>query len=399
MVECPGHYRYSPLLGYICSSVISIYDSLSISSQDWLALDMHALLKSLVLKRESSTKGSGKKKPQRCFILDLPTELLCQVDSYLPGISAACLALTCKRFYQVSGAALHADKLQSKIEFSSLFKNHATAMFENDRWQFLEMLENRRWIACSKCLTLHPRSSFSSKELNRKPIARVCRLGQLAGVVDLCPCKQLTFQGTLGLVNHLYARENLEELLKDVGGYRPQQRYLWHSCTQRYGSSALKIDLFPEVDYAERLLVRTEYHLYVEREKLGGQECITTRFGCPHQLLDVWLTDMCKTADCRTHQFGCCLPCGQMSTCGICRSELTCRKKRPYHCEQTDKEVFYFDTLRFLGTVATVPGTIGSVRKLATVPDRQWALQRAHPSPIIATTCRHPWPRADENDG
>ena len=389
MVECPGHHRYSPLMGYICSSVISIYDSLSISSQDWLALDMHALLKSLILKRESSTKGSGKKKPQRCFILDLPTELLCQVDSYLPGISAACLALTCKRFYQVSGAALHADKLQSKIEFSSLFKNYATAMFENDRWRFLEILENRRWIACSKCLTLHPRSSFSSKELNRKPIARVCRLGELAGVVDLCPCKQLTFQGTLGLVNHLYARENFEELLKGVGGYGPRRRYLWHSCTQRYGSSALKIDLFPEVDYAERLLVRTEYHLYVEREKLGGQERITTRFGCPHQLLDGWLT---YVANCQTPQFG------WMSTCGSCRSELTSRKG-PYHCEQTDKEVFYFDTLRILGTVATFPGTLGSVRKLATVPDRQWALQRAHPSPIIVTTaCQYPWPRAYEND-
>ncbi|OXV07502.1 hypothetical protein Egran_04732 [Elaphomyces granulatus] len=343
---------------------------------------MYSLFKSLqtlIFAWRSSIRGirgGGNEESQRCFILELPTELLYEIASHLPPISEASLALTCKRFYGVSRAALHADELKFQRDFTP-FTQHAIAMsFENCRWQFLEMLEDRRWVACSKCLKLHPRSAFSPEELNREPDSRFCRLGQLAGVVDLCPCKKLTFQGTLELVELLRAREHLAALPACIVGNRPQERYLWHSCTERYGSTALKINIFPELDNAGRLLVRTEYHLHMDSNKLGAKGYITTRFGCPHRSLDFWLTNVCQISNCQCHDLGRgCIWCAQTLTCSSCRSTLSCPKRSPFRCEHTDKAIFYFGTLRSLGKVASV-----------TAPGQEWALQRAHPSPTFTST-------------
>jgi F-box domain len=317
--------------------------------------------------RKGSTPGEFQQKKRHCFILDLPTELLQEIASHLGPVSAACLALTCKRLFVVSGAVLHLESLRFNRDFGPLFHHYKSSQsFTTDRWGLLVKLEDQKWRACSKCLKLHPPGAFLSKALRQKPENRTCNLGDLAGVVDLCPCKKLTFQDKVNLVTHLKAREHLAKVPNTVFGNRPRDPYRWHSCVATYGTTELRVDIFPELDETGRLLVRTEYHLYVEPCEQGTQPHITPRFGCPHQAVEVWLIGVCETSSCHFREAGC-PECTRISICGSCGTMLTCPKKRASYCAKTQKALFSFNTLRCLG-------------KTATVPDKQWAVQRAHPA-------------------
>ncbi|KAL1964196.1 hypothetical protein VTN77DRAFT_7154 [Rasamsonia byssochlamydoides] len=331
---------------------------------------------------KDSESQEQREQGRRCYILELPTELLCMIASHLPPLSEACLALTCKRFLAVSGAALLSESLHFNKDFAPLFYHYRNSQsFGTDRWKLLRMLENGKWRSCSKCLKLHPRSAFSSKELKRPPNTRTCNLGDFAGVVDLCPCKKLTFRDKLDLVDHLREREHLMELPTGVIGNRSRERYLWHSCTAIYGTTEIKIDIFPEIDEAGRLMVRTEYHMYVEPSRLGEHQHITPRFGCAHRSMDLWLSSVCQTLYCHRYD-SFCAACKRISVCSTCETTLKCPRKRPYHCDETNKVAYFFWTQRYLG-------------KSTTSPDKEWARQRIHPveSHVTWNNCRElcPW--------
>lgn len=350
------------------------------------------LLRVRILKKKKKKKSEhsgkepesqeGREQGRRCYILELPTELLSLIASHLPPLSEACLALTCKRFLAVSGAALLSESLHFNKDFAPLFHHYKNShSFGTDRWKLLEMLENGKWSACSKCLKLHPRHAFSSKELKRPSNTRVCNLGDFAGVVDLCPCKKLTFRDKLDLVEHLRERELFTKLPTSVVGDRVHERYLWHSCTATYGTTEVKIDIFPEIDEEERLVVRTEYHMYVEPSRLGKHQHITPRFGCAHRSMDLWLSSVCQTLYCNRYD-SFCSACRRISVCGTCETTLKCPRKRPNHCHGTNKVEYFFWTQRCLG-------------KSTTIPDKEWARQRIHPveSHVTWTSCRElcPW--------
>ncbi|KAF7117518.1 hypothetical protein CNMCM5793_006540 [Aspergillus hiratsukae] len=250
-----------------------------------------------VAKMDKRVRGQSEEHPtatkpsSRCYLLELPTELLLEIISHLSVIPETCLALTCKRLFAISGAIFRSVRFSQ--DFAPLFHHYRNGhSFVTTRWQLINLLENSRWWACSKCLKLHPRDAFSSRELRRKPEDRGCLLGNFAGIVDLCPCKKLTFRDKLDLVELLKVRQLSVAALQSQFGGSIQQRFCWHSCSKDYGPTQLQIEIFPELDDQDQLKIKTEYRLTTESGKLGKEEYITPRFGCAHRSVDLWLSSL-----------------------------------------------------------------------------------------------------------
>ncbi|KAJ5674791.1 uncharacterized protein N7477_004725 [Penicillium maclennaniae] len=232
--------------------------------------------------------------------MELPTELLLEINSHLPLIPEAAFALTCKRMFAISGEILASKSLRFTRDFAPLFHHYRNGHnFVTPRWQFITLLENTRWRACSKCLKLHPRTAFSPRELRRKADLRACNLGELAGIVDLCPCKKLTYRDKMDLVDQLKIRNITLNALKTEFGDKVGDRYCWHSCVEKYGSTELKISLLPELDNDDQLVIRTEYALTTESGQVGKEEFMTPRFGCAHRSVDLWFSSVYQTTICR----------------------------------------------------------------------------------------------------
>ncbi|RAH42941.1 uncharacterized protein BO95DRAFT_455411 [Aspergillus brunneoviolaceus CBS 621.78] len=334
----------------------------------------------------SQTAGKGRDfdSSGRCFFLELPTELLLAIISHLSVIPEACLALTCKRLYSISGAILGAKALHFNRDFAPLFHHYRNGHnFVTPRWQFISLLEDGRWRACSKCLKLHLRSSFPPRELRRKSDERACNLGNSAGIVDLCPCKKLTFQDKTDLVQLLKTRQrSVDALTLQFGSGIQQQRFCWHSCKENYGSTQLEIAIYPELDQDDLLRIHTEYHMTTGTGQLGREEHITPRFGCAHRSVDLWLSSVCQTTICRLYDSHC-ASCKRISVCNTCNASLRCPRKQPCRIDEVmDKATYHFWTERCLG------GT-------SSVPDQAWASQRIHPAENLfdATNCSEmcPW--------
>ncbi|GFF26004.1 MAU2 chromatid cohesion factor homolog [Aspergillus udagawae] len=238
---------------------------------------------------QSEERTIATKPSTRCYLLELPTELLLEIISHLSVIPETCLALTCKRLFAISGAIFRSVRFSH--DFAPLFHHYRNGHnFVTTRWQLINILENSRWWACSKCLKLHSRDAFSSRELRRKPEDRACLLGNFAGIVDLCPCKKLTFRDKMDLVELLKVRQRSVAALQSQFGASIQQRFCWHSCSKDYGPTQLHIEIFPELDDQDQLRIKTEYRLTTESGKLGKEEYITPRFGCAHRSVDLWLS-------------------------------------------------------------------------------------------------------------
>ncbi|PYI10828.1 hypothetical protein BO78DRAFT_403876 [Aspergillus sclerotiicarbonarius CBS 121057] len=306
---------------------------------------------------------------RNCYLLALPTELLLEIISHLSVLPEACLALTCKRLYSICGPTLGAKTLHFSRDFAPLFHHYRNGHnFVTPRWQFINLLEDNRWRACSRCLKLHPRSSFPARELKRKPEDRSCNLGSSAGIVDLCPCKKLTFHDKMELVELLKIREkSMNALAMQFGASIKQQRFCWHNCTENYGSTQLDIEIYPELDDEGQLKIKTEYRLRTGSGQLGREEHMTPRFGCAHRSVDLWLSSVCQTTLCRLYDSHC-ASCKRISICNTCNASLRCPRKQPSQMdEETGQAIYHFWTERCLG---------GS----GPVPDQTWAAQRIHPA-------------------
>lgn len=318
----------------------------------------------------------------RCILLELPTELLFHIASYLDLLSEASFALTCRRFFAISSSALLSETLRFSKDFAPLFHHYKNEQnFSTERWRFLKLLEDKKWRLCSRCLKLHPSNAFPPKELKRGAEVRMCNLGELAGVVDLCPCKKLTFRDKLDLIDQLRARQEVLQVMTSPLVHGLSERFCWHSCVENYGKTQLKIEIYPEFDEAGRLLVRTEYHLSTEPTALGKEQHMTPRFGCAHRSMDLWLSSVCQTLYCHLYD-SFCTSCKRISACSTCDTILKCPKKRPYYCAEANQATYFFWTQRCLG-------------KATAYPDRAWAVQRIHPADNFITwdNCRElcPW--------
>lgn len=327
-------------------------------------------------------KQQKKDGSRRCYLLELPTELLLEINSHLTLIPEAAFALTCKRMFAISGEILASKSLRFTRDFAPLFHHYRNSHnFVTPRWQFINLLENTRWRACSKCLKLHPRAAFSPRDLRRKSEHRTCNLGELAGIVDLCPCKKLTFRDKLDLVDHLRVRKITLNALKSEFGDKVGDRYCWHSCVEKYGSTELKISLLPELDDDDQLVIRTEYQLTTDSGQVGKEEYMTPRFGCAHRSVDLWLSSVYQTSICRLFD-SFCSSCKRISVCAACNTTLKCPRKQPFNSEESGRATYHFWTQRSLG---------GS----DPVPDTTWGNQRIHPAEqsISVENCNElcPW--------
>ena len=323
-----------------------------------------------------------KEEPRRCYLMELPTELLLEIVSHLSLIPEAAFALTCKRMFAISGETLSSKSLRFGRDFAPLFHHYRNGHnFVTPRWQFINLLENPRWRVCSKCLKLHPRSAFSARDLRRKSDTRTCNVGELAGIVDLCPCKKMTFRDKMDLVDHLRIRRMTLRALQSEFGDGLTDRYMWHTCTEQYGPTELKVTLFPELDEDDKLLLRTEYELTTESGQVGKEEFMTPRFGCAHRSVDLWLSSVYQTTICRLFD-SLCSSCKRISVCGACDTTLKCPRKHPYRPDQPGRDKFFFWTQRCLG---------GS----DPIPDAAWGAQRIHPAEpsISVENCNElcPW--------
>ena len=327
--------------------------------------------------RRQQKEGMG-----RCYLMELPTELLLEINSHLTLIPEAAFALTCKRMFAISGEILASKSLRFTRDFAPLFHHYRNGHnFVTPRWQFINLLENPRWRACSKCIKLHPRSAFSSRELRRKSDIRTCNVGELAGIVDLCPCKKLTFRDKLDLVDQLRIRKITMNALKTEFGSMVSDDYCWHTCIEKYGQTELKVSLFPELNEDDQLVIRTQYQLTTESGQVGKEEYMTPRFGCAHRSVDLWLSSVHQTTICRLFD-SLCSSCRRISVCAACDTTLRCPRKQPYSTDEAGRVTYSFYTKRCLG---------GSGPE----PDATWAAQRIHPAEpsISVENCNElcPW--------
>ncbi|KAJ5302156.1 hypothetical protein PENANT_c008G00673 [Penicillium antarcticum] len=321
--------------------------------------------------------GSG-----RCYLMELPTELLLEIVSHLTVLPEAALALTCKRMFAISGEILFSKSLRFSRDFAPLFHHYRNGHnFVTPRWSFLTLLENSRWKLCSMCLKLHPRAAFSPRELRRNPDLRICNVGELAGIVDLCPCKKLTFRDKLDLVDHVRVRQITLQALKSEFGNAVDERYCWHTCTEQYGPTELKTSLFPELDHKNELVLRTEYQLTTEPGQVGKEDFMTPRFGCAHRSVDLWLSSVYQTTICRLFD-SFCSSCKRISVCSACNTTLKCPRKQPFNTEKSNRATYSFWTERNLGGTSSIPDAI-------------WGNQRIHPAEpsISVENCNElcPW--------
>ncbi|KAL2871286.1 uncharacterized protein BJX67DRAFT_369561 [Aspergillus lucknowensis] len=314
------------------------------------------------------TRSGEQSSLRRSYLLELPTELLLEIISHLSELPEACLALTCKRLFMISGAVLRSKSLRFNRDFAPLFHHYRNGhSFATARWQLVKILEDSRWRACSKCLKLHPRSFFPPRELRRKSEDRTCSLGSLAGVVDLCPCKKLTFRDKIELVELLRIRQKSVAALATQFGNGAQERFCWHSCTGDYGTTRLKIEIFPELDDMDQLRIRTDYHLTTASGQLGKEEYMTARFGCAHRSVDLWLSSVCQTTICQLYENRC-ASCRRIAICNSCNALLKCPRKQPCRVDgKSEMATYSFWTERCLGGASLTP-------------DLQWAAQRMHPA-------------------
>ncbi|PWY80785.1 hypothetical protein BO94DRAFT_470492 [Aspergillus sclerotioniger CBS 115572] len=304
---------------------------------------------------------------ERCLILELPTEILVEIISHLSVLPEACLALTCKRLFSLCATSLSSTQLRFPGDLAPRFHHENNYNFLTPRWQFAKLLEGKRWQVCSRCLRLHPRASYTSKQLKRMAEDRCCGLGDLGGLVDVCPCKKMTFRDTIDLIELLKIRERSVGALGTQFGLHVQERFPWHSCYQSYGTTTLRIEISPELNDAHQLKITTSYKLSVESGQLGKNGHLTWRLGCAHRTIDLWLASVCQAGVLNLYHSACDLY-RQIQTCSICETTLVFPRGHPLHVKSDpEKDLYVFRTERLLG---------GS----APVLSHAWTVQRIHPT-------------------
>lgn len=182
----------------------------------------------------------------------LPVELILEIAALLPPYSQLLLALTCKSFLRVidsSGALRRSIQFQRPKDFYSLspyryiLPTRALNVFYSEWWKLLRHLEDSRWRCCSDCLKLHPTSEFTAEELARSAEQRTCILGPFLGVVQLCPCINLTFRDKRKLVARMMEGKSFR-----------------HECSYNYDPGrTLFTRIRPLLQADGDLIVQTEY--------------------------------------------------------------------------------------------------------------------------------------------
>ncbi|EEQ85783.1 hypothetical protein RJZ56_007988 [Blastomyces dermatitidis] len=208
--------------------------------------------------------------PKTPPLLSLPLELLFSINDLLSLESQVCLALTCKTLLGLNKHALAAPQfrfLPSNVYDPEVLKNRDN--FNTERWQLLLLLENDKWHCCSTCLKLHPTRQFSSWGILAGATHRVCTLGKV-GIVNLCPCVNLTFRDKDRLIELLKAENTLD------------CSYLLHTCYLSFGLTDVVTKISARINEEGELFICTQYAVFARGFWLGKSIKPLRRVFCPH---------------------------------------------------------------------------------------------------------------------
>lgn len=217
------------------------------------------------------------------------------------------LALSCRSLLAIidsSGALQRSSQFRPPIDFSCRWRapRRTADAFPSEWWQLLRHLENPRWRCCSTCLKLHPASEFPAEDLARTAETRTCVFGPLAGLVNLCPCINLTFRDKRKLVAKIRAEgSEAVEQPEDSPGARPYAKgdmstntpSFWHECSHnyKYGVTVLT-RINPILQEDGDLLIQTEYSV---TGNCGPVDLYTLpRVCCPHRSIYAHIRDMSR---------------------------------------------------------------------------------------------------------
>ena len=288
-------------------------------------------------------------------LLALPTEILQLIASELPPASRASFSLTCKTLQSIER---NTNIFQAFIfpseqphDFQTL-QMSKPSVYQPARWEFLRFLERDlagKWLLCSECFTLHPKSMFAEFQKSIVPWLkdyygshcsdfRTCRHGRKvpgvetretyspSGVVDLCPCIKLPI-GKKRLIE-AWLREKARSdnspaadfwwLFLYDGTERPKY-------TPRCRTSGTHI--FRRAPRVGDLGVLLDYqHRYPSSTKHSSPRLL-----CPHQKLHTAIQDLMRC--CGTHTYGgtVCEYCKGIQYCLQCRTKVLdlCKHEDP----------------------------------------------------------------------
>jgi hypothetical protein len=234
----------------------------------------------------------------RISILGIPNELLLLIFNNLEIVDKACLALSCwTLYYKIGPLVLDHHNLLSLLTIASNDQHRIPP-----RTELLRRLEkdyHKRWLYCTACYTLHPRSEFS-------------RLGTCGpiwklGVVDLCPCIQLTFRQKVKLIRYLKAlsqntdHENTSQnsimhgrlrAFKVEEGNEGGPINLSHECSiSGHLLEIIKIKMNAYLTDEDHLVVETNYEVLGSRplSRIGTLDSGCFHFGSNGQLRSGWI--------------------------------------------------------------------------------------------------------------
>lgn len=200
-----------------------------------------------VLSRSPESKRQEKK-----HMLDLPTELLLKIFSYLPLPNQVSLTLSSKGLYQLFNHVLRSKELR----FPRMPQKNGRAYWTTDehtqRMSLLLLLQNKTWACCARCQILHRRSEFPWPQLrNHYAWERACT--PYAGIVDLCPCISLTLRARARIVEYLKATK---KNTRCTSHQEPGKEHLVHKCT---AYRHFRIEMQLELTGSGQLIACTQY--------------------------------------------------------------------------------------------------------------------------------------------
>ena len=232
----------------------------------------------------------GRSTPNEPNRLDLATELVLLIYSFLPVPEQVCLAMSCKTFYGFFKSALkHEDlkvpRLLATYDYKVCFQNPLAP-----RNRLLLQLENARWAYCAGCLMLHPRSIFCDSTLAIASIDRRCH--EFAQVVDVCPCRTLTCNGREQLIKELMELSSRRRSIAGKKAAPPCHKVfiddrwepcLTHECSLDRSEATIKIKTIFTISQDNNLILGTDYGVHIKDVAPSSPMLI-----CPHWNIVGW---------------------------------------------------------------------------------------------------------------
>lgn len=181
------------------------------------------------------SRANEPERQEKKNLLDLPTELLLEIFSYLPLPSQVTLTLSSKGLYQLFNYVLKSKELCFPRMPRRKGKAYCKTGRYTQRMNVLLLLQNKTWACCGRCQRLHPHSEFPWLQLrSHNAWERAC--SPYAGIVDLCPCISLTLRDRARIVEYLKAPERKKPGLNLIARgillpQKPSKECLVHRCT------------------------------------------------------------------------------------------------------------------------------------------------------------------------